>query len=483
MRILLGSVWSPRWGHEQMPILAIYQLAGLARAHGHQVEIIDPRGSRTPASRAQELDRYDLIGLNANSFTWAETLQWLKVARAQFPDVPIVLGGVHPSFCDEHCLRVSKANWVVRFEGEDAFIALCEYMEGKRTLDSVPNLTRLDGEGNVVRHPQAPLISARRLEELPPPAFDLVPEGVYQFAPVESARGCSFNCWFCGVPYRRSWRGYSTQAVLNAVDHAMAYSDRFVARRVFFADDCFSIHPKRTTELFDALRTDNRGASYSFELRIRDVMRNDIIAGLDGVPCNTVQVGIECGYDEGLDRIEKCLTTAEVLAFADRVRDMSFHRNVWWSFVLGFPWETTTEIKKSVEFAYRAALAGNGSEPHFATFTVLPGSRAHTDGTCVKQPDDAFYDSATWDDVPYQFCSLTPAERIDLDEFTRRRQARFHVMRTYSGQGLGMPSAPRAEPVTASQNADARSVGGEPLVRFVKSVIPIAAAGAEPALE
>ena len=434
MKLLLGSVWSPRWGREKLPILATYQLAGIARAQGYDVDVLDPSAPRTAQASGRELHGYDLIGLSANSFTWPETLTWIQAARAHHPDIPIVLGGVHPSFCDEHCLRVSGASFVVRLEGEAALVALCEYIEGRRSLAHVPNLTYLDRDGNVVRNEQGPMLSKRELEDLPLPALDLVPAGVYQTMPIESARGCAYNCWFCGITYRQRWRGLSTRHVMRAVDHALSFGDRFLGRRVFFADDCFSIDPKRTIEIWDELRDNDRGASYCFEVRIRDVLRMDAIRHLDDVPCSRCLVGVESGYDAALERMGKYLTIAETTEFARRVRNMSFRRSVWWSYIIGFPWETLAEIKQTVEFAFRTALLARGSIPSLCTFSVLPGSMSYDDVGTVAH---SHYDRSDWDQKSCQYCDLTRGERRELDAFLAAWRNKFQLLQAFGEQGWG----------------------------------------------
>ena len=59
MKILLGSAYSPRWSghvarseHGSLPILALYHLAAIARAEGHDVDVMDHCAHWHPAAQA-----------------------------------------------------------------------------------------------------------------------------------------------------------------------------------------------------------------------------------------------------------------------------------------------------------------------------------------------------------------------------------------------------------------------------------------------
>jgi radical SAM superfamily enzyme YgiQ (UPF0313 family) len=179
------------------------------RAHQVTVEPL-PRADLFAPEFVQPLvENCDLLGISSNSINWRFARKLSLLARAARPDLRIVLGGIHASLFPEHAIEISSADYVLRGEAEYTFPELVNAITSGKGFEAIAGLTYRDRQEVVRSNPAAPLLTREQLASQPAPAFDLLPENEYHGIAIESARGCAFNCVFCSIPYRRSFRDLS----------------------------------------------------------------------------------------------------------------------------------------------------------------------------------------------------------------------------------------------------------------------------------
>ena len=191
------------------PPYGVYLLAGVLRSLGYTVSLIDliARGSKLVQSDTEILQSASLVGIGASSMSWATAVDVIKQIRKIAPDLPVVVGGIHPTMFDSYILSKHAVPFVIRGEGEIALPALCSAIKGEIDFAAVPNLSWRDGEGNIIRNKSGPKISEADLGNAPLAAYDLLPRNIYKGIAIESSRGCAFDCSFCSTSYRQSYRG------------------------------------------------------------------------------------------------------------------------------------------------------------------------------------------------------------------------------------------------------------------------------------
>ena len=62
-----------------------------------------------------------------------------------------------------------------------------------------------------------------------------------------------------------------------------------------------------------------------------------------------MQIGVECGYDEGLTLVDKKLTVQELHMALKKLSAIGLTRIASLSFIIGFPWETKHEISRTLQ--------------------------------------------------------------------------------------------------------------------------------------
>ncbi len=145
----------------------------------------------------------DLIVISILECTYSNSLDMLKALEGI--DIPIMAGGIFPTFAAEIVFRNKNISFICRGEGEGALVDACKRMARGESIDDIDNLCfRKNGavHKNKMRPPED-------INDLPIPDFSLFPierfyrpmaGRVYRTIPIETNRGCPYLCTFCNSP-------------------------------------------------------------------------------------------------------------------------------------------------------------------------------------------------------------------------------------------------------------------------------------------
>ncbi|MDO8931793.1 MAG: radical SAM protein [Rhodocyclaceae bacterium] len=405
--------------HRECPPYGMYLLVATLRARGHVVTFADliAEGTYSLSSHSKALAEAELIGIGATSMSWPTALAVIKQIRACREDIPIVVGGIHPTMFDRYVLSAFPVNFVVRGEGELGLASLADTLERRGDLSAVPNLSWVNGNGDIVRNPLNQLISKRDLPEFPVPDYSELPAGIYGALSIESSRGCVFDCSFCSTSYRRTWRGIEPETFVDRLQMIMPYVDRTVFGNIHVIDDEFSMNPARATEIAKIIARRGLKPALVYDSRANDLLKEGYVEAIAPFTQQFL-VGAECGYDEGLKLIGKGTTCEKLDAAARILKKYGIAQRADFSFVVGLPWETSREVEKTGEFA--AMLhAKYGVRILLQWYCQIPGSRLWDDAQRRGAVTEAMYDDYGFFGDLYLFRSgvkLTPDEIYKLSD-------------------------------------------------------------------
>lgn len=382
MRILLIAVPILDWHDEKLvPIamdakrtiapLSIYLLSSILKQHQHAVDIIDliALGS-DDVIREKNYDQYDLIGLGATSFSWPSALRCIKNIRKNNKEVPIVLGGIHPTMFYEYILSTSQADFVIRGEGENAMVELCEHLQGKRNIKDITSLAYRDDKGKIVANSISKQVI---LSDLPLPDYDMLPKDVYGGLSVESSRGCPFDCIFCSTNYRKTYRELPAEEFVERVLKLNKYVPHTKQKTINIIDDEFSLHTKRAIEIADRINQLNLNTKFVFDSRINDINNEEFVKTISPL-VGRLLVGAESGYDKGLQNIGKKTTVEKIENAARILNNYGISHLCDFSFIIGFPWESYDDIVKTISFAAKL-MTKYSVNVLLQWYIQIPGSR------------------------------------------------------------------------------------------------------------
>jgi anaerobic magnesium-protoporphyrin IX monomethyl ester cyclase len=242
MGIRVLFIYPNTYGMNMLPP-AIALFSALLKQHGHSVDLFDAtyyqtdHGVDSDGTKATRLNVVPFSpnenGIKMRITDWRDDIKekvesfqpelialsttedmWLLGARMleeieEFiirHRIPVIAGGVFPTFAPELVIRHRLVDMVCVGEGEDTLIDLCDRIEKGNSWDDVTNLWLKQKNGSITRNPIA---NSFKINNTPIIDIDLFEEQRlyrpmagkwYKMMPVETIRGCPYKCTFCNSP-------------------------------------------------------------------------------------------------------------------------------------------------------------------------------------------------------------------------------------------------------------------------------------------
>lgn len=334
--------------------------------------------------RAQ-LERFqpNLIAVSTTEDMWDLGLHILAEAAPyrRRNQVPVVVGGVFPTFAPDLVLRSPLVDMVCVGEGENCLTELCDRIERGVAYDDVTNLWLKRSDGTVRRNPISRPVDVNQL-----PIIDVgIFEGarlyrpmagkVYRMLPVETVRGCPYTCRYCNSPSQAGLYRSETNAKFlrkRRMDLVERELKHFVAQHqleycYFWADTFLSLNARELDEFCEMYS----GIGLPFWMQTRpETLSDEVVGKLAKVGLHRISFGIEHGNEEFrsrlLDRRWKNADIVEALKIPHR-HGVQFSVNN----ITGFPTETRALAMDTVELN-RQIQADNANIYSFVPFHGTP---------------------------------------------------------------------------------------------------------------
>lgn len=399
--------WS-RGDREFHPGLAA--LSAILKRDGHECRVIVDDNTMTADDYARHIRDWkpDLFGFTCMSFQWQpvqERAGWVKKAA----DLPVIVGGYHPTALPELTLRHEHVDMVCQGEGDLALVELCDKMQRGEDLTKIQNIwvkERVDGEDVIHRNAIRPLVDD--LDTLPMwdrEAFDMdrLLQDVGKLAlvwgneimPVYAGRGCPYACTFCAnsswlMMYRGKGRFTRKRSVPNIIAELKQLRDRYRIKRFEFWDEMFCLGTGWLEEFCDQYGKEI-GLPWTAFIRAETAT----VANVKMMKKAGVQIlamGVEAGNEDFRRQHLKKRTTDRIIIEAfDNCREAGVETVA--SNIIGLPYETPDLVRETI--ALNRRLDPNAL--YFFHFAPLPGTELYD--VCKKEgylPDnqDFWYESA-----------------------------------------------------------------------------------------
>ncbi|MBI5162649.1 MAG: B12-binding domain-containing radical SAM protein [Magnetospirillum sp.] len=436
-----------KWAHTTptCPPIGLAYVASSLVAAGHTVRVVDAVGE-APASRhptgdprflshglstAQIVARIpadsEVIGISIMfSHEWPLMRDICAAIRARFPAVPLVAGGEHitalPAFTLENCAAIDVC---VLGEGEETMVELVAALTagtpaqtavaGTPALAAVAGTPALAEVAGLCRRGEGPTARRERLkalDDIPPPAWDLFPleqylDNGYGFGvnrgrsmPVLATRGCPYQCTFCSNPTMWGPRWLARDARKVFVE-MMEYKAKYRIDNFDFYDLTAIVKKDWIVRFTDLVRESRQRFTWQLPSGTRsEAIDADVSRRLYESGCRNMSYAPESGSPAVLTRIKKKIKLSAMLtSMGDSVRaGINCKANI----ILGFPGETHGEVRQTLWFCVRMALAGV-HDMSISPFSPYPGSELFEDmraaGRIPDLTDAYFFSLAAYTDI------------------------------------------------------------------------------------
>jgi radical SAM superfamily enzyme YgiQ (UPF0313 family) len=350
------------------PPLGLAYIASMLRVNDHTVQVVDAPALKYDYSGIiKEIKKFspEIVGLSAMTPTIQSAVKTAKMVKSIVADIPIIMGGVHPSIMPDETLKNTKEiDILVRGEGEKTAEELINIIESGGNIYNVSGISFRDNN-RVVHNQNRPLI--KNLDSIPFPARDLLPMGKYKqhignptsFATIITSRGCPFNCIYCTKAiFGRIYRFRSAENVLREIEEII---HKYKVKEIDFYDDSFTVNKKRVTELCDAIIKCGIDVQWKCEARV-DLVNKELLEKMKKAGCYLIAYGVETGNQELLDILKKGVTIDQIRKAFKITKEVGIETLAY--IMIGIPGETRKTIKKTLNFT-------RALDPDYAQIAVL----------------------------------------------------------------------------------------------------------------
>src|ERR1700741_1571680 len=205
--------------------LALLAIGSFLDPEKYNVVIIDGRLEKDPVQKITD-------ALNNNGICFATTvltgspikdaIEMSRAVKQNFPSIPVVWGGWHPSLFPKQTLEEPRVDIVGKGQGEITFKELLERFISNAGLQDIKGIA-YNQNGNYTETAERAMEDINRF-----PAFnyDLIDVNNYMDLSGRkqldyiSSQGCRFRCSFCADPfmYKRGWYGYSPERMGDEIE-------------------------------------------------------------------------------------------------------------------------------------------------------------------------------------------------------------------------------------------------------------------------
>ena len=351
-------------------------LAAFLRAHGHSASSHHVRLDDSIESVVAAICAHapGLVGLSLTTRQWLRARSVMAGVRAQL-SVPVIAGGLHPTFAPEQVLAAPGFDYVCLGEGEGALLDVVRRLSADPRPIQAGELDNIQVRGQAERPRLRPPLEP--LDSLPFMARDLLNER-YGVRHMVTQRGCPFPCTYCAARmYNEMYPDYGRRRSHQSVqDELDTLREDGGVSYIIFLDDTFTINHKWVREF--CIQHRERGAiPFGLHARVETITPR-MLEELAAAGCKHITYGVESGSERVRREImHRQVTNARLIEAFRWTRELGIITTA--NYMLGLPGETRDDLEQTV--ALHAELA-----PHdFGYFVFYPYPGTPLFKTCQEQ--------------------------------------------------------------------------------------------------
>lgn len=337
-------------------------------------------------------EKPDILGTGSSETLYSnEALKLVNLAKKINPEITTILGGAHFSHFVEETLKNHPVDFIVIGEGERTIVELVKSFEnGKENFEEIKGIA-FKRNGRIIKTQPRPLI--KELDEIPMPAYDLLPmekygQSKYLFHPggttIHHSRGCTANCNFCicwkqmserkkeedFVKCSPKWR---TKSVEKTVDEIEFLYKQYGKRGFVFTDDTWNVDPEWSSKFAEEIEKRNLDINWFAFMRADFMLRDEKLGVLEKLVnsgLSHVCIGVERSFDEDLELLNKNYSrkkTKECFKILKEKYPQVFRQG---TFIVGLRNETKETLFEQLKFAEELGL----DYPALHPLTPIPGT-------------------------------------------------------------------------------------------------------------
>ena len=365
---------------EAAPPLALLALAPIAEQRGLTVDIVDSTIEPRYRERiVEQLDDAVCVGISIVTGPMIiEAIEVAKAVKAARPDVPVILGGWHPSTLAEQSLKAPYIDVVVRGQGELTFGEILDRFLAGGTLEGVRGCSYRTADGEIVHNLPRPTVN---ISELPAKAYHLVDLEPYatltrrRWIYYTSSHGCPYDCSFCSNAslYGRAWNALPAERV---VDEVVELAQRFRLDIVDIVDDNFLVDRQRGVDIARGIIRSGVKFDWFIQTTANFLLRSsdeDVRLLRESGLCR-VFIGAESGSEDVLRSVNKAQFQGTKVLYDVSEKCYRAGIRCTFSLIFALPDETDADQRRTLAMVREITGRFPNTEFHSNIYTPYPGA-------------------------------------------------------------------------------------------------------------
>ncbi len=276
----------------------------------------------------------------------------IRLLKEYYSDVPVILGGIYATLCQEHASKNAGADFYISGEGE---------------VSAVKKVSELTG------HDLSYLSSINDLDSLPYPAFDLLHEP--DTLCLLTSRGCPFSCTYCASSrLQETFRKRDPHKVMEEIGY---WIERYQVKEFAFYDDALLYKPEESiVPLLRGIICRNYDCNFHTPngLHVGEITE-EIAELLFEARFKTIRLGFETANAERQMNTGRKTTNRDFEQAVKRLRRAGYQSEDIGVYLLaGLPGQHADEVRQSIQF-----VKDCGARPFLAEYSPIPGTRLWKD--------------------------------------------------------------------------------------------------------
>ena len=430
--------------------LGLGYISSYVKKHGYDVSFFDPNVQDISVEDIVAFINREKPALVGISFMTPQFYAAKKMADAikeKTPEVPIVVGGAHPSVMPQKTLEeILSVDYVINGEAEQTTLELLNFLT-KRDC-SPADISGLVWRDNskIVINEQRPLL--KDLDLLAYPDRELIDQSLYHHQSflryfkhtqtIYTSRGCPGRCVYCASGHKLK-SGVRMRSIDNIMDEVDFLKNRYKIDYLLIKDDNFSLSRKRIKQFCITFSKRHPRLKWHCMCRV-DTVNYDILAMMKDAGLNDVFLGIESGNNEILNKAGKNVTTKMIRDTVESAYKLGIR--TYGAFIIGLPGDSHETIRQTIDFACSLPLTMAG----FSILIPYPGTKVFEDYYPYKDGDTLNYRAfiaSTGLHYVKEYTGLNGVSVEDLPSYVSKAQRSFYfrprqIIRMLRGSSLSM---------------------------------------------
>ena len=292
-------------------------IASILRAGDNQIDLIDANGNNLSYEAISDIlkgKNFDCIIFTFNSWIIDDELRVCDIIKKANPSCITIGYSWYARKFGKEILGEFPNLDVLIIEDPFSVIENCvKALNESGKIGDTEGVAFRDQNQNIVINSK--LSSRKSFEELPLPAYDLLPSFkpyyIYSrflrpYALVYAGKGCPFSCNYCNVANTK----YSGRSAESIIEELKLLKKLGGVKYVWFYDEIFTINRERVIEVCYGIIKERLNIKWFCDSRI-DLVDKEILRLMKKAGCIGIAYGVESGSQKILNSMNKGITISQ----------------------------------------------------------------------------------------------------------------------------------------------------------------------------